>query len=649
VLLCLPSAVQANRALFASDTTPTGRTFRFGIGADGALSWLGQPTLLAEIPSAVVIGADAKSLYATLPTGVRHYRISAAGDLTDPVTVAAGTDPAAVAVSPSGTRLYVANKGSDSISRFAIGPDGSLSAAVTGSNGDATGPDALAFTPDGRFLYVANATPGTISIYSVAADGSLSPIGVPAQPGETSAPAALAMAPSGTSLYATLTGENKVAAWSIDAATGALQPIGQYETGAGPRGIAIAPDGKLLLVANQGDGTVSRFTVAAGGVLAARQDAAPALTGAQSIAISPGGNHAYVGGASSVAAYDLSAAAVLTPRGAALTTNGAHGSLAITPNIGPQAKLDPTPAPAESSSGFQGGGSTDEDGSVSRWLWDFGDGTTAEGAAVTHKYANQGAYTVRLTVTDDEGCSTTSTYTGQAYTCVGNEYATATRVLEIAARSVAITPAPPCVHDGDDGFCGTPDHKAPLTTVLGFTDGASITTLEAPEELVGSVANDPSGVRDVQLRFTKAAGTIRKTKTSYKRTCRKVKGKKKCKRRKVVKKTNTKVPACLTVSGTKNYLVKYVCSKVPWLTIPADSIFRYSLPVALATGSYTVDAIATDGAGNKDVLEAGRNHMTFKIVTTPSNADSGGGTTTTPAPTTTTPSVDDTGSPFGPG
>ncbi len=35
---------------------------------------------------------------------------------------------------------------------------------------------------------------------------------------------------------------------------------------------------------------------------------------------------------------------------------------------------------------FNGSGSTDPDGSVTSWLWSFGDGTSATGAVVTHTY-----------------------------------------------------------------------------------------------------------------------------------------------------------------------------------------------------------------------------------------------------------------------
>lgn len=43
------------------------------------------------------------------------------------------------------------------------------------------------------------------------------------------------------------------------------------------------------------------------------------------------------------------------------------------------------------------------------YLWDFGDGNTAEGALTTHTYDAEGDYTVTLTVTDAEGLTDTIT------------------------------------------------------------------------------------------------------------------------------------------------------------------------------------------------------------------------------------------------
>ncbi|MFN8125471.1 MAG: PKD domain-containing protein [Candidatus Nanopelagicales bacterium] len=51
------------------------------------------------------------------------------------------------------------------------------------------------------------------------------------------------------------------------------------------------------------------------------------------------------------------------------------------------------------------GASSDPDGSVISYAWDFGDGSNAAGMTVAHTYATPGVYDVRLVVTDDRGAT----------------------------------------------------------------------------------------------------------------------------------------------------------------------------------------------------------------------------------------------------
>jgi PKD repeat protein len=93
-----------------------------------------------------------------------------------------------------------------------------------------------------------------------------------------------------------------------------------------------------------------------------------------------------------------------------------------TPAVTPTTTLTPTPAsPMAKVSAtqtranvgenvsFGGADSTDPDGTIVSYKWDFGDGTTELGTTVTHAYSNERTYTVKLTVTDNDGLSGTDT------------------------------------------------------------------------------------------------------------------------------------------------------------------------------------------------------------------------------------------------
>ena len=60
---------------------------------------------------------------------------------------------------------------------------------------------------------------------------------------------------------------------------------------------------------------------------------------------------------------------------------------------------------------FDASASSDSDGTISQYAWDFGDGNSGSGQIATHAYAADGSYQVTLTVTDNDGAVDATTQT----------------------------------------------------------------------------------------------------------------------------------------------------------------------------------------------------------------------------------------------
>jgi PKD repeat protein len=92
-------------------------------------------------------------------------------------------------------------------------------------------------------------------------------------------------------------------------------------------------------------------------------------------------------------------------------TSTAEVTVEVTTNVAPTVSISANRTTAKESDpiAFDGSGSSDSDGTITSYEWDFGDGTTATGPTATHNFSGVGFHTVFLTVTDDDGASTTET------------------------------------------------------------------------------------------------------------------------------------------------------------------------------------------------------------------------------------------------
>ncbi len=401
----------------------TSQVFGFNVNANGSLSnSTGSPYGTGfGTPLSVQVHPDGGQLFATNHGGNRSIGVStinANGSLTNitgspflmPVT---RNDPFAASVSPDGDNYYTPSENNNPggapevVVAWNVAANGAVSflqAIGSGTLANQANPFGSAMTPDGQFLFVSNpedGANGTVSSFRVNANGTLTPVVQALGVAPANHPLNMAVSPDGDHLYVAARLSNSVLAYTINA-NGTLTAVPGSPFGTGGtdgKGVAITPDGEHLYVSNNVSDNVSRFTVLPSG----------ALTSAGAPTALPGA-----------------------------TPDADLESIVITPNQGPAAVLAVTPGFAGQPTGFNAAASTDLDGDVVRYDWDFGDGTTLPngGPIPNHIYANPGTFTAEVTVTDDEGCSDQRIFTGKATLCNAT-------TLGSTTQSVTVTAAPP--------------------------------------------------------------------------------------------------------------------------------------------------------------------------------------------------------------
>lgn len=375
--------------------------------------------------------------------------------------VSGGETPVGGVISPNGHTLYFAHvfeetANGGSIAAFSVASNGSLHPLGLPLVTTEPHPRGLVITPDGRFLYAGHGDPGAgrnssvgaITSYAINHDGSLAPIGSPMHAGRFCGDATIT--PDGHRLYVLCQDFNQIFGFAIGL-DGGLAPLPgspHVVTGEFPEGIASSPDGHFLFVASPGrvtDGSVSSFSIGADGSLT-EVSGSPYLAGFGPVGIAPLPNGKFVYASTDLDSSDADPAALAAfavgPLGGLQALPGSpfrdggkgpgYGSFSVLPNQGPVAQFT-----VDHVEGllvrFDASGSTDPDGRVAHYAWDFGDGVVVDTAKtkIMHVYARVGRFNVILKVTDNEGCSTDLVSIGRALLCSGNAAATVSAIITV--------------------------------------------------------------------------------------------------------------------------------------------------------------------------------------------------------------------------
>lgn len=390
--------------------------------------------------TSIATGGDQLSFVAITPDNSNAYVVDKVNGLKNfvPYFNTVGSDiplavALAIAINPNGTQADVTT-------------DNDIVVPITLPNTLGTpiptqaAPDQIAITPDGTRTYIVNTSSDSITTFfnsnpNVTTVLQLPVFGV--------SPNSIAMNPDGKTAYIPCCGTDALVLLDIETNTFDPNPISVPTT---PFDIAVTPDGlkAYVLGSNPDDASAVVTPINLVNKQALTAIDFPLGTGYK-IAVAPDGKTAYVTITTSnslqappppvnlngLIAIDV-ASDTLDGLKSTVLVESSKG-VAITPDPSPVAAFKVTPQLVGKATLFDGSASISPVGTIVSWAWDFGDGSeeTTSSPLVSHVYKKAGNFTVTLTVTNSAGTSTKQVFTGQTMSRNGS--------LSLARLSQTIT------------------------------------------------------------------------------------------------------------------------------------------------------------------------------------------------------------------
>ena len=448
------SATGATTTVYAIDTVTGAQVARITVPNVAGGIAVTPDAKLALVPAGPFATTAAfRRLPAQLASGGTLNAISTATNAIV-ATAPVGDNPIGIAVAPDGATAYVVNGQSvvpGSISPVGIGPGPSLTEKPSINLPTSAPPVEDAVTPDGSTLLV------------LAQDSILYAFGLPGgtQAGQVAVPGAIqsnstiAISPDGTTAYLAANGPNGGVVLPVTLkpalSLGAAIFLGPGIT-PGAVTIATTPAGKSTLFV--GDNLGNAVHSIALGTTPPAVKTLPVTAQIRSLFATPDGNTVEM-----TTAGDATVA--LTGTGTPPGTVGAClaaqscppgvGQVAVTPDQAPVAEFVPTPGPPGKPTSFDASPSTVAYGSITGYLWDFGDGSPPQPGTTpttSHTFSQAGQYSVMLTETDAAGTTVSSAppstiFTGQTMTRHGSATARVTHRITVSTAGVPTSTASP--------------------------------------------------------------------------------------------------------------------------------------------------------------------------------------------------------------